>query len=118
VPHLRRSICVRSECGAGFRTSPLEPSCKGCGSLATSKGKPSRWWSATPRGGKSGCPSWAVELVRLGVDIIVAGTSAAVKAAMNATRTIPIVMAGGGDPVGLGFVASLARPGGNVTGRA
>ena len=61
-------------------------------------------------------PELAVELVRLGVDIIFAGTSAAVKAAMNATRTIPIVMAGGGDPVGLGFVASLARPGGNVTG--
>ena len=61
-------------------------------------------------------PELAGELVRLGVDIIFAGTSAAVKAAMNATRTIPIVMAGGGDPVGLGFVASLARPGGNVTG--
>ena len=61
-------------------------------------------------------PELAVELVRLEVDVLVATTSAAVQAAMNATRTIPIVMAGGGDPVGLGFVASLARPGGNVTG--
>ena len=61
-------------------------------------------------------PELAVELVRLEVDVLVATTSGAVKAAMIATRTIPIVMAGGGDPVGLGLVASLARPGGNVTG--
>ena len=61
-------------------------------------------------------PELAVELVRLEVDVLVAPTSGAAKAAMDATRTIPIVMAGGGDPVGLGFVASLARPGGNVTG--
>jgi putative ABC transport system substrate-binding protein len=61
-------------------------------------------------------PELAVELVRLEVDIIVATTSGSAKAAKDATRTIPIVMAGGGDPVGLGLVASLARPGGNVTG--
>ena len=61
-------------------------------------------------------PELAVELVRLEPDVLVATTSAAVQAAMNATRTIPIIMAGGGDPVGLGLVASLARPGGNVTG--
>jgi len=61
-------------------------------------------------------PELAVELVRLEVDVLVAPTSAAAKAAMDATRTIPIVMAGGGDPIGLGLVASLARPGGNVTG--
>ena len=61
-------------------------------------------------------PELAVELVELKLDVLVATTSAAVQAAMNATRTISIVMAGGGDPVGLGLVASLARPGGNVTG--
>jgi ABC-type uncharacterized transport system substrate-binding protein len=61
-------------------------------------------------------PELALELVRLEPDVLVATTSAAVQAAMNATRTIPIIMAGGGDPVGLGLVASLARPGGNVTG--
>jgi putative tryptophan/tyrosine transport system substrate-binding protein len=61
-------------------------------------------------------PELAVELVQLELDVLVAPTSAAVQAAMNATRTIPIIMAGGGDPVGLGLVASLARPGGNVTG--
>jgi putative ABC transport system substrate-binding protein len=60
----------------------------------------------------------AAELVRLKVDIIVvAGGDPAVRNAMNATKTIPIVMTGGGaDPVEAGFVESLARPGGNVTG--
>jgi len=58
----------------------------------------------------------AVELARLPVDVIVAGGSAATRAAQQATRTIPIVMASSGDPVRLGFVASLARPGGNITG--
>jgi putative ABC transport system substrate-binding protein len=58
----------------------------------------------------------AAELVRLQVAVIVAGGSAATRAAQQATRTIPIVMASSGNPVGLGFVASLARPGGNITG--
>jgi putative ABC transport system substrate-binding protein len=58
----------------------------------------------------------AAELVRLPVDVIVAGGSAATRAAQQATRTIPIVMASSGNPVGLGFVASLARPEGNITG--
>src|SRR5262249_10771223 len=58
----------------------------------------------------------AAELVRLKVDIIVTGGSAATQAAKNATSTIPIVMAQDNDPVGSGFVASLARPGGNITG--
>jgi len=58
----------------------------------------------------------ATELVRLKVDVIVAGDSAAIPAAKDATSTIPIVMTVSGDPVGQGFVASLARPGGNVTG--
>jgi putative tryptophan/tyrosine transport system substrate-binding protein len=58
----------------------------------------------------------AAELARLPVDVIVAGGSAATRAAQQATRTIPIVMASSGNPVGLGFVASLARPGGNITG--
>ena len=59
----------------------------------------------------------AAELVRLKVDIIVAaGGSAVVLAAKPATDTIPIVMTNSGDPVAIGVVASLARPGGNVTG--
>jgi len=60
----------------------------------------------------------AAELVRLGVDIIVASPTPPAVAAKNATGTIPIVMVNAGDPVGVGLVASLARPGGNVTGLA
>src|SRR5829696_5388399 len=63
-------------------------------------------------------PQLAAELVRLRVDIIVASPTPAAVAAKKATDTIPIVMLNTGDPVGLGLVASLARPGGNVTGRA
>ena len=63
-------------------------------------------------------PDLAAELVRLKVDVIVAGGPAAVAAAKHAATTIPIVMAVSTDPVGLGLVASLARPGGNITGLA
>jgi len=58
----------------------------------------------------------AAELVQLQVDVMVAPGAAASRAAQHATRTIPIVMAGTFDPVGGGFVASLAQPGGNITG--
>jgi len=61
-------------------------------------------------------PGLAAELVRLKVDLIVTRTSPAAQAAKGATRTIPIVMASIGDPFDPGVVASLARPGGNVTG--
>src|SRR5262249_3549019 len=61
-------------------------------------------------------PALATELVRLKVDIIVTGAAVATRHAKEATVTIPIVMAAIGDPVGSGFVASLARPGGNITG--
>ena len=61
-------------------------------------------------------PVLASELVRLPVDVIVAGTAPAPEAAKRATSTTPIVMLSHPDPVGSGLVASLARPGGNVTG--
>jgi putative tryptophan/tyrosine transport system substrate-binding protein len=61
-------------------------------------------------------PDLAADLVRLNVDIIVVGGGSATLAAKKATRTVPIVMASAGDPVGTGIVASLARPGGNITG--
>jgi len=61
-------------------------------------------------------PDLAAELVRLKVDIIVALATPASAAAKNATGTIPIVGISLGDPVGTGLIASLARPGGNVTG--
>ena len=61
-------------------------------------------------------PALAAELVRLKVAVIVTGGGAATRAAKEATSTIPIVMTNDPDPVGDGFVASLARPGGNITG--
>ena len=61
-------------------------------------------------------PDLVAELVRLKVDIIVSAGSAVTRPAKDATRTIPIVMTQDTDPVGNTFVASLARPGGNITG--
>ena len=61
-------------------------------------------------------PEFARDLVARKVDVIVAGGTPTIPAAMAATRTIPIVMATSTDPVANGFVASLARPGGNITG--
>src|SRR5262245_64172370 len=61
-------------------------------------------------------PQLAAELVRSKVDVIVLGTGAAVRPTQQATSTIPIVMGYSVDPVGSGYVASLARPGGNTTG--
>jgi putative ABC transport system substrate-binding protein len=61
-------------------------------------------------------PALAAELVRLKVDVIVSAAPPGTRAAKQATATIPIVMAFDDDPVGSGFVANLARPGGNITG--
>jgi putative ABC transport system substrate-binding protein len=63
-------------------------------------------------------PELAAELVRLKVDVIVTHTGPGIRAAKAATTTIPIVMGTSGDPVGMGLIASLARPGGNITGMA
>jgi putative ABC transport system substrate-binding protein len=72
----------------------------------------SRW----SHGQVEAVPALAAELVRLPVDLIFAGGTTASLAARDATRTIPIVFAGVADPVGAGLVASLAQPGGNITG--
>ena len=61
-------------------------------------------------------PELAADLVRLKVDLIVATGTPAALAAKSATTTIPMVMVSAGDPVAAGFVVSLARPGGNITG--
>jgi putative ABC transport system substrate-binding protein len=61
-------------------------------------------------------PGFAAELVAMRVDVIVGSGSLAVRAAQQATRTIPIVMTGSSDPVGTGFVVSLGQPGTNITG--
>ena len=68
------------------------------------------------RGSVEALPALAAELVALPVDVIVAGTNASIAAAQRATSTLPIVMVLGADPVGNGFVESLARPGRNITG--
>ena len=72
----------------------------------------SRW----AEGRNDRLPELAAELTRLNVDVIVALQTPAALAAKQATRTIPIVMASAADPVATGLIASLARPGGNVTG--
>jgi ABC-type uncharacterized transport system substrate-binding protein len=69
-----------------------------------------------PEGRTEKYPELAAELVHLKMDVIVTGGLTGARAAANATKTIPIVIAAGGDPVRIGLVASLARPGGNVTG--
>src|SRR5213082_2835858 len=61
-------------------------------------------------------PALAADLVRLGVDVIVSGNPSNTAAAIKVTTTIPIVMTNSSDPVDAGLIASLARPGGNVTG--
>ena len=61
-------------------------------------------------------PALATELVRLNVDVIIAAALQAIQAAQKATKTIPIVVTGTGDPVGDKLAVSLARPGGNITG--
>jgi putative ABC transport system substrate-binding protein len=74
---------------------------------------------ARDAGGKAErLPDLAAELVRREVEVIVAAGYAAVSAAQQATRTIPIVMLIGGDPIGSGLLPSLTRPGGNLTGVA
>jgi putative ABC transport system substrate-binding protein len=61
-------------------------------------------------------PEMAAALIKSGVDVILSVNTPGTRAAIEATKSIPIVMAAIGDPVGLGFVTSLARPGGNITG--
>jgi hypothetical protein len=67
-------------------------------------------------GSASRLPALAAELIRQNVDVIVAASPPAIRAAKDASRTIPIVMSTADDPVRSGYVASLARPGGNITG--
>jgi putative ABC transport system substrate-binding protein len=71
---------------------------------------------ADAEGREERLPDLAAALVGLNVEVIVAGGTSATRAAQHATRTIPIVMTGTNDPVGAGFVASLAHPEGNITG--
>jgi len=108
--------------GYVFGTTPsanmarIEAFRKGLRELGYVEGKniiiESRW----AEGKLNRLPALVAELVRLKVDIIMTGGPPATRFAKEATSTIPIVMTQDGDPVGNGFVASLARPGGNITG--
>ena len=71
-----------------------------------------------PGGSEERYPQLAAELVSQKVDLIVVGGLSGARAAQKATKSIPIVIAAGGDPVGTGLVASLSRPGGNITGNS
>ena len=100
-------------------TSPeqfLTPFRDGMRQLGYVEGKTFAIEPRTAAGKIDALPELAAELVRLKVDIIVAQLTPAVVAAKRATTSIPIVMAPAGDPVQIGLIASLARPGGNVTG--
>ena len=86
------------------------------GKLGWSEGKNLTVESRFTEGKNSRLPELATDLIRLKVDLIVATGTGSALAAKSATTTIPIVFTNAADPVGAGLVASLARPGGNVTG--
>ena len=94
----------------------LEPLRRGLRELGYVEGKNISLEFRAAEGNIDRLPVLATELVNLGVAVIVTAGSTAIRAARGATTTIPIVFAGTGDPVSNGFVASLAKPGGNTTG--
>jgi putative tryptophan/tyrosine transport system substrate-binding protein len=98
--------------GATMRT----PFKQGMQELGWHEGKNIEYRVLAAGGDAARLEALARELVAQGAEVIVAPTSSTTRAALRATTTLPIVMTGVGDPVAEGFVASLARPGGNVTG--
>jgi putative ABC transport system substrate-binding protein len=101
---------------AGSGSGPSPAFIQGLGELGYVEGKNIGLVYRTSEGTSERNAEIAGELVRLNVDIIVVENSTAARVAKNATALIPIVMTTATDPVGTGLVASLARPGGNVTG--
>jgi putative ABC transport system substrate-binding protein len=89
---------------------------KGCESLAIIDGKTILIEQRYAEGKSDRIPRLVAELVQLNVDVLVFGSLPAIRAAKQATKTIPIVMITQVDPVEAGLVDSLARPGGNITG--
>ena len=102
----------------GVGSAPSKAFLQGLRDLGYIEGKNILIEFRTTEGKSERLPELAAELVRLKVDVIVADTAGAVIAAKNAMPTIPIVMRNVGDPIALGWVASLAHPGGNITGLA
>jgi putative ABC transport system substrate-binding protein len=97
-------------------SSSLEAFRKGLGKMGYVEGRNISIEYRWAEGQQDRLPALASDLVKIKVDIIMASGMSAVLAAKNATKTIPIVFAGAADPVAWGLVASLAHPGGNVTG--
>ena len=98
------------------QTARIKAFREGLGELGYVEGKSIVIEWRSPGDKRDRLPALAVELTRLKVDVLVAFGPASTQAAKEATNTIPIVMAQVNDPIGAGFVASLARPGGNITG--
>ncbi len=104
---------------SGASTPPLDGFRQGLRELGYAEGKNIAIEYRFAEGKLDRLPDLAAELVRLKVDVIVTvGGTPSILAAKNATSTIPIVFPTAGDPVGLGIIDSLARPGGNITGLA
>jgi putative ABC transport system substrate-binding protein len=101
---------------AGAGSSPNQAFVQGMRELGYVEGKNIGFVYRTAEGKRERFADLATELVRLKVDVIVTDVTGASLAAKKATSTIPIVMTSSTDPVGTGLVASLARPGGNITG--
>jgi putative ABC transport system substrate-binding protein len=101
--------------GSGFDTG-FEPFRRRLKELGYVEGRNLVIETRNAQGRSERYPAIAEELVRLNVDVIVVQGNAALVALRQATQTIPVVMAMVGDPVGAGFVTSLSKPGGNITG--
>jgi putative ABC transport system substrate-binding protein len=106
-------LSTSSPSAASFRTEPFR---QGLRELGYVEGKNIVVEYRYAEGKLDRVPALAAELVRLKVDVIVTAGPTPTRSAKKATNTIPIVMAFDSDPVGNGFVASLAHPGGNITG--
>ena len=112
----RQRIGVLETVSAGLNASNFDAFRRGLRELGYIEGRNYviEYRSADGRAGRF--PALAAELVRLQVDLIVTRGTPAARAAKEATTQIPVVMAAIGEPLGVGVVASLARPGGNITG--
>ncbi len=112
----RATIGVLSGTSREWRRAPLEAFRQALRELGWEEGRNLSIEERFADGDVGRLPALSEELVQRKVDVLVVSTSAATSAVMRATRTIPIVMVDVGDPLTSKFIASLARPGGNVTG--
>jgi putative tryptophan/tyrosine transport system substrate-binding protein len=112
----RYTIGILSAGGAGVQAALNSAFFDGLRELGWVEGKNVAFENRNAENQLERLPELAADLVRLKVDVIAASGTLAPLAVKQATKTIPIVMTAAGDPLGSGLVASLARPGGNVTG--